>query len=32
MQYHMSHAVRKPVFGVFGQLKLKAACSADETS
>ena len=29
---HMSHVLRKPVFGVCDQLRLKSACSADETS
>ena len=28
----MSHVTRKPVFGVCDQLRLKPACSADETS
>ena len=28
----MSHVMRKPVFGVCDQLRLKPACSADETS
>ena len=28
----MSHITRKPVFGVRDQLRLKPACSADETS
>ena len=30
--YNMSHVRRKPVFGVCDQLRLKLACSADETS
>ena len=30
--HHMSHVTRKPVFGVCDQLRLKLACSADETS
>ena len=29
---HFSHVTRKPVFGVCDQLRLKPACSADETS
>ena len=29
---NMSHVTRKPVFGVCDQLRLKPACSADETS
>ena len=28
----MSHVTRKRVFGVYDQLRLKPACSADETS
>ena len=31
--YHdLSLVTRKPVFGIFDQLRLKAACSASETS
>ena len=30
--YNLSHITRKPVFGVCDQLRLKPACSADETS
>ena len=30
--FHMSHVTRKPVFGVCDQVRLKPACSADETS
>ena len=27
-----SHVMRKPVFGVYDQVRLKLACSVDETS
>ena len=30
--FHMSHVMRKPVFGVCDQVRLKPACSATETS
>ena len=29
---HMSHLIRKPVFGVFDQVRHKQACSATQTS
>ena len=29
---YMSHIMRKPVFGIFDQVRLKPACSAHETS
>ena len=32
MRYHMSLVTRKPVFGVFNQVRLKPACSATEAS
>ena len=32
MMYHMSHVTRKPVFGIFDQVRIKPACSATETS
>ena len=30
--YHMSHVTKKPVFGVFDQVRLKPVCLATETS
>ena len=30
--YHTSHVTRKPVFGIFDQVRLKLACSTSEAS
>ena len=30
--FHMSHVTRKPVFGVFDQVRLKRVCAATEAS